>query len=138
MGWHADIRRKGGGRWVCRIKNREYKRAHYEKIRDKERQRNHLNWCKRARNQNFQYRGHSWCFHRNLVDRVIRLVEPKGLGPTEIAQAMKIDERNGSNFLAREWVSEEKLDRFLVGFGCEHLWHFPPLDEYYQLLLEVA
>jgi len=34
--WNTDRRKKTGGQWRCSVKEREYRRRHYEENRDKE------------------------------------------------------------------------------------------------------
>lgn len=87
--------------------------------------------------QQIQKRGGHWCLHQRVVSKVVEQVQPN-LVPIDISRVMNIDESAAGRLLTREWVSVWKLDGFLVAFGCEHLWHFPPLDQYKEVLLEMS
>lgn len=73
------------------------------------------------------------CISRSVVTRVLKMVD-KNLTPRDVCDALGADWHVAHRFLNADWVAEEKLDRFLCAMGCEHLWHFPPLDEIYQEL----
>jgi hypothetical protein len=80
-------------------------------------------------------RGKDLCVSRAIMDHVIRLVDPS-IRVIDVSNAMGIDFHAAGRLMRNDWVSEEKVDRFLVAFGSEHLWHLPPLDEIYKELLK--
>lgn len=81
-------------------------------------------------------RGCRWlCVPGDAVREVVKVIAP-GMETKQISRTMSISEKAVYTMLRQDWVSEEKLDRLLTAFHCNHLWLVPPLNEIRQALLE--